>query len=1088
MKFNPLYWFVMFLILATSVATGFYVQYREDVLQEHTDYSVLLLTLKEAEVLMGREVLKVISFQQNQYDVLVDAGNRLQLLSEDLKKLAMLPNGTGGPFLKHDIGNYEQHLINKLALIERIKSRAGMIRNSLHYLPLLVSRYDQQAERLAFKLATLLNQIYRYNLFPGKIELKSLEQQIVAMKAEDGASAEQQQMLEDIRLHMLASLGHMRILGDLTTQLAEATGGSHFESLYAAIERYRQQDMQVFSQFGLLMLIMVCVLALAVSVLLRRLSSARHAAEQSWNRLSDGVNSLSEAFALFDREGRLVLANQTWEHFYPWLKGKMHASISLQEIDMLNANHVAHNTLSGRELDAESFTDFDKPYFLERVDKIRWYLASDSKTKEGGMVCVRSDFSELKEKELQLRKMGRALEQSPASVVITNTEGIIEYVNPKFEEVSGYSAEEALGQNPRILKGGDKSSEDYATLWDTLKQGKVWRGSFHNKKKDGSIYWESASISPIRDDQGQITHYIGVKEDVTARKRAEEQLRMNATVFETTTEGIMVTDAEARIKTVNPAFTEITGYSAEEAIGQMPSMFSSGRHDQTFFDEMWNHLRTVGNWAGEIWNRRKDGSVFPEWLSIAAIKDEKGAIDEYVAIFSDITQRKQNEEQILYQANYDVLTGLPNRTLLFDRLLQSIVSCRREKWKFALMFVDLDRFKAVNDLHGHVIGDELLQLVAGRLKSAVREVDTVARFGGDEFVVLLHGIHGEDDAALVSQKLIKSLSEPFEVVDRSVSIGATIGITLFPADASEGDSLIDIANALLSNADMAMYQAKSKGRNRYQFFQRSMQARVKDHLALEQDLGRALENNELLVYYQPIHEAYGGELVGVEALIRWQHPQRGMVMPDTFIGLAEETGLIGPIGEWVFQTACKQTSEWRAKEIIGLNLSVNLSTRQRNLGFTADKLASILQDTGLPAEYLLLEITENLLMEESARSVQWLTEFRGLGVRLAIDDFGTGYSSLSYLKRFPVNTLKIDRSFVHDLPDNKEDASLVAAIVAMADSLGIEVVAEGVETDAQRKFINKVGCDYMQGYLFGKPMPPEEILARYGSGFDKPLT
>lgn len=1084
MKFNPLYWIVMSLILATSVATGFYMQYREDTLQEHTDYSVLLLSLKEAEARMDREVLKVTSFQLNQYDVLVGAGNRLQLLLEDLKQLAVISNGTGSRFLKNDIDGYEQHLINKLALIERVKSRTGLIRNSLHFLPLLVSRYDQQAEHLAFKLAALLNQIFRYSLFPGKIELKSLEQQIGAMKAGGNASAGQKQLLEDIRFHMLASLVHMRALGDLSTQLAEATGGRYFEALHAAIERYRQQDMQAFSHFGLLMLTMVCLLALAVSVLLRRLSNARHAAERSWNRLSDGVNSLSEAFALFDRGGQLVLANHTWEQFYPWLKGKMHASVSRQEIDKLNANHVVRNTLSGRELGTEGFTVFDKPYFLEKVGKDKWYLASDSQTDEGGLVCVRSDFTESKQKELQLRKMSRALEQSPASVVITNIEGIIEYVNPKFEEVSGYSAKEAIGQNPRMLKGGDKSQGEYATLWKTLKQGKVWRGYFHNKKKDGSIYWESASISPIRDDQEQITHYIGVKEDITARKRAEEQLRMNATVFETTNEGIMVTDAEARIKTVNPAFTEITGYSAEEAIGQMPSMFSSGRHDQAFFDEMWNHLRTAGNWSGEIWNRRKDGSVFPEWLSIAAIKDEKGTINEYVAIFSDITQRKQNEEQILYQANYDVLTGLPNRTLLFDRLLQSIVSARREQWRFALMFVDLDRFKAVNDLHGHVIGDELLQMVASRLRTSIREVDTVARFGGDEFVVLLHAIHGEDDAAMVSQKLIEALSEPFEIVDRAVSIGATVGITLFPADASEAGSMMDMANALLSNADMAMYQAKSKGRNRYQFFQRSMQVRVKDHLALEQDLRRALENNELLLYYQPIHEAYGGQLVGVEALIRWQHPRRGMVMPDEFINLAEETGLIGPIGEWVFETACKQVYEWRSKEIIGLNLSVNLSTRQRSLGFTADKLASILEDTGLPAEFLLLEITENLLMEESARSVQWLTEFRGLGVRLAIDDFGTGYSSLSYLKRFPVNTLKIDRSFVHDLPDDKEDVSLVAAIVAMADSLGIEVVAEGVETDAQADFIKKIGCDYMQGYLFGEPMPADEMLSRYGSGFE----
>ena len=397
------------------------------------------------------------------------------------------------------------------------------------------------------------------------------------------------------------------------------------------------------------------------------------------------------------------------------------------------------------------------------------------------------------------------------------------------------------------------------------------------------------------------------------------------------------------------------------------------------------------------------------------------------------------------------------------------------------MFLDLDRFKSVNDLYGHVAGDELLQLVGSKLKSMVREVDTVARFGGDEFVVLLQGINQEEDAALVAEKIIDGLSEPCKITDRTVSIGATIGITFFPADASESGSLMDEANVLLSNADMAMYHAKSRGRNHYQFFQQSMQTRVKDHLSLERDLLSALENEELLLYYQPIHYANSGELASVEALIRWQHPQRGLVSPTAFVSLAEDTGLIGPIGEWAFHAACKQVSEWREGKISGLNLSVNLSSRQRGLGFTAEKLAAILDDTGLPAESLTLEITENLLMEGSKKSVKWLADFRKLGVRLAIDDFGTGYSSLSYLKRFPINALKVDRSFIYELPGDEGDESLIAAIVAMADSLGIEVVAEGVENDAQRKCIERIGCDYMQGYLFGKPMPAADLLARYGS-------
>lgn len=898
-------------------------------------------------------------------------------------------------------------------------------------------------------------------------------------KAADEYLANATKKLEEIRSHMQAGLRNMQSLNTGEKALEHIASGRYFESLHAAVDRYREEAMEAYSRLGVLVLVLIVELILAILYLLGNLRKAKLAAEHSRKRLLDGLSNLSEAFAMFDRQGRLVIANQAWEEFYPWLRGNLYASISLAEIEKLNSAHVQRKTLSGGELDAEGFALFDKPYYEEIVDGEKWYLASDSKTEEGGLVCVRSDITESKRVEHQFRKISRALEQSPASIVISDTDGIIEYVNSRFEAISGYSAEECIGQSSRTLNSDDKTPEEYDALWDALKQGKVWRSTFYNTRKDGSDCWEYVSISPIRDDQARITHYIEAREDVTAHRQSEDQLRMNATVFETTTEGIMVTDKQGRIKAVNPAFTSTMGYSAEEVVGQMPSFFSSGRHDKAFFDEMWSRLREVGSWAGEIWNRRKDGSIFPEWLSIAAIRDEYGVINEYVAIFSDITQRKQDEEQILYQANYDVLTGLPNRTLLFDRLLQSIVSARREGWKFALMFLDLDRFKAVNDLYGHVAGDELLQLVGSKLRSMVREVDTVARFGGDEFVVLLHGINQEGDAALVAEKLIDVLSEPCRITDRTVSIGATIGITFFPADANETGSLMDEANTLLSNADMAMYHAKSRGRNHYQFFQQSMQTRVKDHLSLERDLLSALENEELLLYYQPIHSAKSGELACVEALIRWQHPQRGLVPPTAFVSLAEDTGLIGPIGEWAFHAACKQVSEWRGGKIAGLNLAVNLSSRQRGLGFTAEKLAAILDDTGLPAESLTLEITENLLIEGSIKSVKWLEDFRKLGVRLAIDDFGTGYSSLSYLKRFPVNALKVDRSFIHDLPGDKGDESLIAAIVAMADSLGIEVVAEGVENDAQRKCIEKIGCDYMQGYLFGKPMPAEQLLAHY---------
>ncbi|MBL3601801.1 MAG: EAL domain-containing protein [gamma proteobacterium endosymbiont of Lamellibrachia anaximandri] len=575
--------------------------------------------------------------------------------------------------------------------------------------------------------------------------------------------------------------------------------------------------------------------------------------------------------------------------------------------------------------------------------------------------------------------------------------------------------------------------------------------------------------------RGRATHFIAVKEDVTAQKRAEDLLRMNATVFDTTTEGIMVTDAENRIKTVNPAFSRITGYELSEVVGRNPSILSSGRQKKLFYQEMWETVLHQGHWSGEIWNRRKDGSVYPQWLSVASIKDEKGRVSEYVAIFSDITQRKENEEQIRYQANYDALTGLPNRSLLQDRLSQAIMSAGREEWGLALLFIDLDKFKVVNDSFGHVIGDELLQKVATRIKACVREVDTVARFGGDEFVVLLQDISEPEDAAKVASKIIETVSRVFELSSRETFVGASIGITLYPEDA-------DTPDTLLQNADMAMYLAKDTGRNRFQFFTAKIQEQVRIRQSLEHDLRTALKREEFELYYQPVVDAGNESIVSVEALLRWHHPQLGFVAPDTFIPLAEEIGLIGIIGMWILHTGCRQVHEWHQTGLSDIEIAFNLSGRQRELGLTAKDISLILHETGLSGEFITLEITESELIEDTAEEITWLQSFKNVGAKLSIDDFGTGYSSLSYLKRFPVDILKIDRAFVADLPDNQDDASLVEAIVAIAKSLNLKLVAEGVETKAQADFLKKIGCDYLQGYYFGKPMPATELTDMIGVG------
>ncbi len=815
--------------------------------------------------------------------------------------------------------------------------------------------------------------------------------------------------------------------------------------------------------FTFIVLGLTSLLLVAVWMLLGRLHESSRKAEQSWRRLYDAVDSLSEAFALFDDDGRLVLHNRKWREFYPWLKGHLSVGTPLAHLRELSVGHFSAVTADGSDASRQIPPGQSAIEYTQKFANGNWYLASDSLTAEGGLVCVRVDITEQRKRELELRKLTRALEQSPVSVVVTDISGRIEYVNPKFEEISGYSAAESIGRNPRMLKSGNKSSEEYSELWDTILAGEVWRGNFYNIRKDGNGYWESASISPVRDENGDTTHFIAVKEDITQHKLVEDQLRMNAAVFETASEGIMVTDAENRIKTVNPAFCRITGYSEQDVLGQNPSMLSSGRHDASFYKMMWDQLQENGCWSGEVWNRRKDGSVFPEWLSIVVIHDDLGVVREYVSVFSDITKRKRDEEQIRQQAYYDALTGLPNRSLLFDRLAQSTIAARREGWLLALLFIDLDRFKEVNDTLGHVVGDELLQDVANRLRECVREVDTVSRFGGDEFVLLLQDLADVNDAALVADKVIDVMSEPFCLAGREVHVGASIGITLYPTDA-------DNAEAMLRNADMAMYRAKEAGRNRYQYFTQCMQEQVKAAVDMERDLRQALERHELELYYQPIVDAVTNELISVEALLRWNHPSLGAVPPDRFIPLAEESGLIGVIGDWVLKTACAQARRWRSSGL-KIGMSVNLSCGQRSLGLTSWSLASILQDTGLPGEALTLEITEGVLVEDSAEVVDWLLGFKRLGVSLSVDDFGTGYSSLSYLKKFPVDVLKIDRAFVSDMVNSRQDASLVKAILAVGKSLGLKLVAEGVETEQQRELLSAYGCSYLQGYLFGGPMP-----------------
>jgi len=572
--------------------------------------------------------------------------------------------------------------------------------------------------------------------------------------------------------------------------------------------------------------------------------------------------------------------------------------------------------------------------------------------------------------------------------------------------------------------------------------------------------------------------------EIEERKRAEHLLRIAATAFESQ-EGMVVTDADNVILRVNRSFTDITGYTAEEAVGRRASMLKSGRHDAAFYAAMWESIRREGSWQGEIWNRRRNGEVYAEWLTITAVKGSAGEITNYVATLTDITQRRAAEDEVEHLAFYDPLTLLPNRRLLLDRLRQALASSTRNGHEGALLFIDLDNFKMLNDTLGHDIGDLLLQQVAQRLVTCVREGDTVARLGGDEFVVMLADLSENPEEAAaqtktVGKKILVTINCPYLLAGHPHHSTSSIGATLF------NDNL-NTADELMKRADLAMYQAKAAGRNTLRFFDPQMQAAVTARAELEAELRLGLEQYEFLLYYQcQVDE--GNRVTGAEALVRWQHPRHGLVSPADFISLAEETGLILPLGHWVLESACTQLVAWNARpEMAHLTLAVNVSARQfHHLDFV-DQVLTILDQTGADPHKLKLELTESLLLDDVEAIIAKMTALKAKGVGFSLDDFGTGYSSLSYLKRLPLDQLKIDQSFVRDILTDTNDAAIARTIVALAQSLGLAVIAEGVESEEQRDFLARQGCQAYQGYLFSRPLPLhdfEAFVKRAGRLFD----
>ena len=586
----------------------------------------------------------------------------------------------------------------------------------------------------------------------------------------------------------------------------------------------------------------------------------------------------------------------------------------------------------------------------------------------------------------------------------------------------------------------------------------------------GEKIWLRTSKLPLRDESGRTTGVLGIYEDITRQKAAEEKLFVAALVFQHSSEGMLVTDAENRIVLCNPAFTRLTGYSLEEVVGRDPKFLQSGRQGAEFYRQLWQELLANGHWQGEIWNRRKNGEAYAQSMMVNTIRQTDGSVYRYVALFSDITDKKLSDELIWMQANFDPLTRLPNRRMFRDRLEQELKKAHRARSPLALLFIDLDRFKDINDTLGHDRGDELLVEVARRISSCVREADTVARMGGDEFTVILPRLADSSNVERVAMCIIEALARPVQLGNEVVYISASIGITLYPDDSEDIESL-------LRNADQAMYVAKNSGRNRFSYFTSAMQEAAQRRMHLVTDLREALHTGQLELYYQPIVELSSDRVSKAEALLRWKHPLIGYVSPAEFIPLAEESGLIHPIGEWVFQQALWQVQRWRAEFGEDFQISVNMSALQFRTAPGSVNWTAYLAAAGLPGRSVVIEITESAMLDASEAVMGRLIEFRDANIQVAIDDFGTGYSSLSYLKKLDIDYLKIDQSFIRGLVTDGSDHALTEAMIVMAHKLGILVVAEGVETEAQRDALRSIGCDFGQGYLFARPLPASAFEA-----------